>query len=90
MAEAFKRATGHLATRLLEALEAGQATGGDKRGRESAALLVPAPEGSERWEGVNLRVDQHDDPVAELRRIFDLLRERRRQFIAEAQQRTER
>ena len=85
MAEAFERSTGHLALRLLEALEAGQATGGDKRGRESAALLVPAPVGTERWEGVDLRVDQHADPVAELRRIFDLLRERRRQFIADAQ-----
>ena len=85
MAEAFERSTGHLALRLLEALEAGQDAGGDKRGRESAALLVPALEGAERWEGVDLRVDQHADPVAELRRIFDLLRERRRQFIAEAQ-----
>ncbi|MEX1255319.1 MAG: DUF1028 domain-containing protein [Dehalococcoidia bacterium] len=84
MAEAFEGSTGHLALRLLEALEAGQAAGGDKRGRESAALLVPAPPGAERWEGVDLRVDQHDDPVAELRRIFDLLRERRRQFIADA------
>jgi uncharacterized Ntn-hydrolase superfamily protein len=89
MAEAFERATGHLAMRLLEALEAGQAAGGDKRGRESAALLVPAPGGAERWEGVDLRVDEHADPVVELRRIFDLLRERRRQFMAEAE-RTER
>jgi uncharacterized Ntn-hydrolase superfamily protein len=84
MAEAFVRSTRHLALRLLEALEAGQAAGGDKRGRESAALLVPAPVGGERWDGVDLRVDQHEDPVAELRRIFDLLRERRRQFLAEA------
>ncbi len=84
MAEAFERSTGHLALRLLESLEAGQAAGGDKRGRESAALLVPAPAGAEPWDGVDLRVDQHDDPVAELRRIFDLLRERRRQALAEA------
>jgi uncharacterized Ntn-hydrolase superfamily protein len=84
MAQAFEGATGHLALRLLEALEAGQAAGGDKRGRESAALLVPAPEDGERWDGVDIRVDQHEDPVAELRRIFDLLRERRRRFIAEA------
>jgi uncharacterized Ntn-hydrolase superfamily protein len=84
MAEAFEGSQGHVALRLLAALEAGQAAGGDKRGRESAALLVPAPEGAERWDGVDLRVDLHDDPVAELRRIFDVLRERRRQFFAEA------
>ena len=85
MAEAFERAHGHLSARLLEALEAGQAAGGDKRGRESAALLVPAPAGAEPWTGVDIRVDQHSDPVAELRRIFDLLHERRRQVLEELQ-----
>ncbi len=87
MAEAFERSQGHLAGRLVEALEAGQAAGGDKRGRESAALLVPAPAGEHPWAGVDIRVDQHPDPVAELRRIFDLLAERRRQHLAEHQRR---
>lgn len=86
MAVAFERATGHLALRLLVALEAGQAAGGDKRGRESAALLVPAPAGADWWSGVDIRVDQHNDPVAELRRIFDMLRERRREALTEAEQ----
>ncbi|MGB2693922.1 MAG: DUF1028 domain-containing protein [Dehalococcoidia bacterium] len=85
MAEAFEASSGHLALRLLIALEAGQAAGGDKRGRESAELLVPAPAGADRWSGVDIRVDQHDNPVAELRRIFDMLRERRREALAEAE-----
>lgn len=59
------------AERLLMALEAGQAAGGDKRGKQSAALLVASPE--PRFYH-NLRVDDHPDPVAELRRLFDLVR----------------
>jgi len=55
---------------LLLALEAGQTAGGDKRGKQSAALLVASrePRGYH-----NLRVDDHTDPVAELRRIYDLV-----------------
>ena len=83
MADAFERSKGHLAPRLLEALEAGQAAGGDKRGRESAALLVPAPEGGDPWAGIDVRVDYHPEPVGELRRIFDELAERRRQHLGE-------
>ena len=85
MAEAFERSKGHLSARLLEGLEAGQSAGGDKRGRESAALLAPAPTREHPWAGVDIRVDQHPDPVAELRRIFDLLHERRRQALEELQ-----
>ena len=85
MAEAFERSQGHLSARLLEALEAGQAAGGDKRGRESAALLVVPPEVSDLTPTVDIRVDQHPDPVVELRRIFDLLHERRRQAMEELQ-----
>ena len=84
MADAFERSKAHLATRLLEALEAGQAAGGDKRGRESAALLVPAPEVFDLWAGIDIRVDSHAEPVGELRRIFDELAERRRKALAEA------
>ncbi|HEV8674403.1 MAG TPA: DUF1028 domain-containing protein [Methylomirabilota bacterium] len=68
MAAAFAaRAEDELAARLLAALEAGQTAGGDKRGKQSAALLVAAagPRGYH-----NLRVDDHADPVAELRRIY--------------------
>ena len=53
-----------------EKIEAGQAAGGDKRGKQSAALLVASrePRGYH-----NLRVDDHPDPVAELRRVYDLV-----------------
>jgi uncharacterized Ntn-hydrolase superfamily protein len=89
MVEAFERSSGHLAIRLLEALEAGQAAGGDKRGRESAALLVAVPEGADPWSRVDIRVDQHPGPVAELRRIFDLLHEHRRRHLEEAERQRE-
>ena len=83
MADAFESTAGKwLGIRLMAALEAGQAAGGDNRGRASAALLVtPAeiPKGpppvafdARRYE-LNIRVDEHPDPVAELRRIFDLM-----------------
>jgi len=81
MAEAFESAKGHLSSRLLKALAAGQAAGGDKRGRESAALLV-APFLPD-YPKIDIRVDLHDDPVAELRRIFDVMRERYRQQAGE-------
>lgn len=85
MAEAFESSRGHLASRLLAALEAGQAAGGDKRGRESAALLVLPPQVTDTNPKVDIRVDQHPEPVAELRRIFAMLRERFRETIAEAE-----
>jgi uncharacterized Ntn-hydrolase superfamily protein len=72
MAAAYRAASGDLAERLVTALEAGQTAGGDRRGRVSAAVYVvksiPAPY-------VDLRVDLHPDPVAELRRILDQCRE---------------
>jgi uncharacterized Ntn-hydrolase superfamily protein len=58
-----------LGERLLLALEAGQAAGGDRRGRQSAAVIVRGPEA---FPLVDLRVDEHPDPVAELRRIFEV------------------
>lgn len=69
MAEAFETACGPLGERLLLALEAGQAIGGDRRGKVSAALLVVR---DEEYPYVDLRVDEHAEPVAELRRIFDI------------------
>lgn len=55
--------------RLVRALEAGQAAGGDRRGRQSAALKVCD---TEDYPSVDIRVDDHAEPVAELRRIWGL------------------
>jgi uncharacterized Ntn-hydrolase superfamily protein len=72
MAESFATATGPLPRRLLAALDAAEAAGGDVRGRQSAALLVVPPNG-ERWRRtVELRVEDHPDPLGELRRLLDL------------------
>ena len=76
MAEAFTSTTGRpLAERLVEALRAGQAAGGDRRGQEAAALLVAKPGGGyggnhDRY--VDLRVDHHEEPIEELARLLDL------------------
>lgn len=67
------------ADRLLVALEAGQDGGGDKRGQQSAALMVV---GDEAHAEVNLRVDEHAAPIAELRRIFELFWVERRPYYA--------
>jgi len=69
MAEAYEGSQGTLGERLLVTLEAGQAAGGDKRGKVSAALLVVR---DQEYPYLNLRVDEHRQPVSELRRIFDL------------------
>jgi uncharacterized Ntn-hydrolase superfamily protein len=72
MLEAYHGATGPLAQRLLTALDAGEAAGGDARGRQSAALLV-VPAVGEPWERVaTLRVDDHPEPLRELRRLLAL------------------
>jgi len=74
MAAAFGQAEGDLAERLMVALEGAEAEGGDVRGRQSAALLVVPAQG-ERWESrIDLRVEDHADPVAELRRLLGLKR----------------
>lgn len=59
-----------LPERLLQAVEAGQHAGGDRRGKQSAALLVYA---TEEMPFVNLRVDDHTDPIPELRRLWSFL-----------------
>ncbi len=82
MAATFESTEGILPVRLMAALEAGQAAGGDKRGRVSAAIVTRPPP-SALWEGVDIRVDAHADPVAELRRIFDLVRQQARQTRTE-------
>ncbi len=75
MIEAYSRAHGDLASRLLEALEAAAAEGGDLRGQQSAALVVVSGELTGRpWQDllIDLRVDDHSDPVGELGRLLQL------------------
>ena len=74
MSAAFAAVGGDLAERLMAALEGAEAEGGDVRGRQSAALIVVPAEG-EPWETrVDLRVDDHADPIGELRRLLGLQR----------------
>jgi uncharacterized Ntn-hydrolase superfamily protein len=61
------------AQRLIVAMRAGEAAGGDKRGKQSAALLI---HGDEEWPALDLRVDDHADPLAELERLEQVSRER--------------
>lgn len=75
MAEVFERSEGDLASRMLAALDAGQEAGGDSRGKQSAALLVVKLEGgyggfNDRY--IDLRVDDHPDPIKELIRLHSL------------------
>jgi uncharacterized Ntn-hydrolase superfamily protein len=77
MVEAFRSGAGTLAERLVAALEAGQAAGGDVRGQQSAAVYVERPgAGAETGElldrVVDLRVDDHEAPIAELRRLLEI------------------
>jgi uncharacterized Ntn-hydrolase superfamily protein len=79
MAEAFERAPGDLADRMMASLEAGQRVGGDIRGRQSAALLIVKPRSTGRpWAGADrsfdLRVEDHPEPIVELRRLVRLQR----------------
>lgn len=62
-----------LAERLMTAMEAGAAAGGDKRGTQSAALVIHR---SEDYPWLSLRADDHPDPLEELRRLYDVARER--------------
>ncbi len=71
MAQSFESSEDLLAERLMRALEAGQKAGGDRRGRVSAALLVASSKQKGTPPILDLRVDEHENPVAELRRIFD-------------------
>ncbi|HEX4307465.1 MAG TPA: DUF1028 domain-containing protein [Solirubrobacterales bacterium] len=69
MSEAYLGASGTLAERLLGALDAGEAAGGDLRGRQSAALLVVGAAGDPWRRLADLRVEDHEDPLGELRRL---------------------
>lgn len=77
MAADFAASSGTLPDRLINALQAGDQAGGDRRGRQSAALLVVRArggygEGDDRW--IDLRVDDHPDPVPELARLLGVWR----------------
>jgi uncharacterized Ntn-hydrolase superfamily protein len=77
MANTFQESGGPLAERLVAALAAGQSAGGDSRGQQSAALLVVRTAGSYGGRGeryVDLRVDDHPQPIAELGRLLGLHR----------------
>lgn len=74
MLEAFSAADGALTTRLLAALDAAESAGGDLRGRQSAAILVVPAEGESWHTVVSLRVEDHPDPLPELRRLVGLHR----------------
>ncbi len=79
MAKAFEASADEpLSERLLRTLESGQAAGGDKRGRQSAALYVVK---SEPYPYLDLRVDEHSDPVAELRRVYEVAKRELLPFV---------
>jgi uncharacterized Ntn-hydrolase superfamily protein len=69
MAEAFEASEGPLRRRLMQALDAAEGAGGDARGRQSAALLV-VPAKGEMWDRFELRVEDHPEPLEELRRLI--------------------
>ena len=72
-ARAFHESKKPFAERLISALRAGEAVGGDKRGKQSAALLICS---TEDYPELNLRVDDHADPLAELSRLYEKAHER--------------
>jgi uncharacterized Ntn-hydrolase superfamily protein len=79
-AEAFRATEGRdLAERLLAALAAGEAAGGDKRGKQAAALRI---QGDEDYPQLDIRVDDHEEPVRELQRLYAMSLERYQPFLA--------
>lgn len=73
-----KTASLPLAERFMAALEAGEAAGGDKRGKQSAALLIYT---TEDYPALDLRIDDHEDPLKELRRLYAKSLERYQPFL---------
>ena len=87
MAETFENSEGELAERLLKALKAGEEAGGDSRGKQSAAILVVKEKGgylglNDRY--IDLRVDDHPDPIDELMRLLSIQRSYSALFKASA------
>jgi len=82
MVEGFEQTEGHLSRRLLAALEAGQAAGGDKRGMQSAAMIIVKKDGGPWLHNdsvLHLQVDDNDEPIKELRRLVEKSGVRKRQ-----------
>jgi uncharacterized Ntn-hydrolase superfamily protein len=74
MVDAFEKTEGHLSLRLLAALEAGQVAGGDKRGMQSAAMLIVKKDGGVWLHNdvvLRLQVDDNPEPIKELRRLVE-------------------
>ena len=74
MVEAFEKGQGHLSMRLMAALDAGQAAGGDKRGMQSAAMVIVKKNGGVWLNNdvvLRLQVDDSQEPLAELRRVVE-------------------
>jgi uncharacterized Ntn-hydrolase superfamily protein len=75
MVEAFEKTEGHLSLRLMAALDAGQAGGGDKRGMQSAAMLIVKKDGGVWLHNdvvLRLQVDDNPEPLKELRRLVEM------------------
>ena len=82
MVRAYVGASGHLAERLLAALEAGENAGGERGAIRSAGMLAHAD--GDEWPAVNLRVDWSDDPPADLRRLWEIYRPQMADYILRA------
>ncbi len=75
MVDAFEKTEGHLSLRLMAALDAGQAAGGDKRGKQSAAMLIVKKDGGVWLHNdvvLRLQVDDNPEPLKELRRLVEM------------------
>ena len=80
MVRAFDETEGHLSLRLQAALEAGQEAGGDRRGMQSAAMLIVQKDGGVWLNNdvvLRLQVDDHEQPIVELRRLVEMAAEQR-------------
>jgi uncharacterized Ntn-hydrolase superfamily protein len=85
MVEAFEKTQGHLSFKLMAALDAGQAAGGDTRGMQSAAMLIVKKDGGVWLHNdtvLRLHVDDAPDPLKELRRLVDLAAKQRERIRA--------
>jgi uncharacterized Ntn-hydrolase superfamily protein len=81
MVKAFENTTGHISIRLQAALEAGQGAGGDKRGMQSAAMIVVKKDGGVWLHNdvvLRLQVDDSPDPIKEMRRLVEMAARQRR------------
>jgi uncharacterized Ntn-hydrolase superfamily protein len=85
MVKAFEETPGHLSLRLMAALDAGQKAGGDKRGMQSAAMLIVKKDGGVWLHNdvvLRLHVDDNPEPLKELRRLVDLAAKQRERIAA--------